>query len=80
MIVNFFHVLLVCHFRDSVAQCALHQCYGHIISLELVLHFLFIDFSLVLIKKSNYGLEQGWASFSHEGPDLEELLKARAAR
>ena len=25
------------------------------------------------------GLEQGWASFSHEGPDLEKLLK-RAGR
>ena len=25
-------------------------------------------------------LEQGWASFSHEGPDLEKLLKPRAAR
>ena len=25
-------------------------------------------------------LEQGWASFSHEGPDLEKLLKPRASR
>ena len=30
--------------------------------------------------KSDIGLEQGWAKFSHEGPDLEELLKSRAAR
>ena len=26
------------------------------------------------------GLQQGWASFSHDGPDLEKLLKPRAAR
>ena len=25
-------------------------------------------------------LEQGWAIISHEGPDLEKLLKPRAAR
>ena len=25
-------------------------------------------------------LKQGWASFSREGPDLEKLLKPRAAR
>ena len=26
-----------------------------------------------------YILTHGWASFSHEGPDLEKLLKPRAA-
>ena len=30
--------------------------------------------------KDNECLTQGWASFSHEGPDLEKLLKPRAAR
>ena len=27
-----------------------------------------------------YGLSQGWANFSPEGPDLKKLLKPRAAR
>ena len=31
-------------------------------------------------RKSNDSLEQGWANFSHEGPDFEKLLKQRAER
>ena len=27
-----------------------------------------------------FPLEQGWARFSHEGPDLKKLLKPRATR
>ena len=40
------------------------------------LQLIFAD-DLFLCSSPHLRIDQGWASFSHEGPDLEKMLKLR---